>query len=521
MSTRPARRKENWRPQWDIEGRQPTFIADGETLVMFGGLKYLWGNVPAFDVLKIKENEGQDYNEDLMLCFAASGDARNVIYSVAGLPEMYGGACTCIINDKDEDVVQRNILILLTAISRPPEEATELILHLWYSARLTKILEERFRESVRPRIADVVEKIKLKKNGVLQSKTWSYGTSSVTVCLTKGQWGALLNLLDAQHDSSKAEHQRLEIVLNASRTDHLERHLLNLQPSLRLASVHFRESGVLLPFGACVDAYDKPNPTLFSKSDAWKQPDSADPLNSWSSNFVTGSCQHRIIPNYDCYGQLYFGLLELFKRFCAKIDTHKVRFRLYELDAVELPALLDKEKSGFDRIEVSNIADRCYLGPQRTLQTFAPLLKSPVLNSHAVLVTLFMNACHEMKSEADEIAAMRDTIQQAACFLNVAAPQSALRQWSPMMIQLMGAKDLFRDYDVLFRRYMEAFQFGRLGREVGLSMRVPEDHRIIDAWPLRLKKRFGEPGAKEEFDQRIGSGAVGSERYVEWVKVLE
>ena len=177
-----------------------------------------------------------------------------------GLPEGYKGICTCVVNDKDVDVVHRNVLILLIAMLRPPVQAAELMLHLWYSARLTEALEKAIEELVRPLIADVVEKIKNRRDEIVQSKTWSFGLCSMTVCLTKEQWEALLEMLDTKHSASKAEHERLGIVLNASRKDNLDRHLLNLQPSRRLASIRFRETGILLPYGVCVDAYCKPNP---------------------------------------------------------------------------------------------------------------------------------------------------------------------------------------------------------------------------------------------------------------------
>lgn len=31
---------------------------------------YLWGNVPAIDVLKLKENEGEDFEKEMNLLFA-------------------------------------------------------------------------------------------------------------------------------------------------------------------------------------------------------------------------------------------------------------------------------------------------------------------------------------------------------------------------------------------------------------------------------------------------------------------
>ena len=36
----------------------------------FGHLRYLWGNIPAYDILNLQENEGAAYDRDLNLCFA-------------------------------------------------------------------------------------------------------------------------------------------------------------------------------------------------------------------------------------------------------------------------------------------------------------------------------------------------------------------------------------------------------------------------------------------------------------------
>ena len=37
---------------------------------MYGGNKYLWGNVPALDLLQLKDNEGEDYCQGLSLLLA-------------------------------------------------------------------------------------------------------------------------------------------------------------------------------------------------------------------------------------------------------------------------------------------------------------------------------------------------------------------------------------------------------------------------------------------------------------------
>ena len=63
--------KETWRPAWDGEGGQPTFIgSEGPDMAAFGGTQYMWGNMPALDVLNLKQNEGLDGTRDFSLLFA-------------------------------------------------------------------------------------------------------------------------------------------------------------------------------------------------------------------------------------------------------------------------------------------------------------------------------------------------------------------------------------------------------------------------------------------------------------------
>lgn len=65
--------KDNWRPAWDREGREPAWTTGAASKNWhnpFGGGKYLWGNVPALDVLKLEQNEGIGYRGDLALLFA-------------------------------------------------------------------------------------------------------------------------------------------------------------------------------------------------------------------------------------------------------------------------------------------------------------------------------------------------------------------------------------------------------------------------------------------------------------------
>lgn len=68
--------KATWRPSWVVEARRPAFINDDQNqfvdMLAHGRQKYLWGNVPAIDILNLQQNEGVDFTGDLRLLFAGT-----------------------------------------------------------------------------------------------------------------------------------------------------------------------------------------------------------------------------------------------------------------------------------------------------------------------------------------------------------------------------------------------------------------------------------------------------------------
>jgi len=74
-------RKTNWRPLWDLNGREPAWAsgtASRNWHNTYGNNKCLWGNVPAIDVLQLKQNEGHHYHQCLALLFA--GKIRSLTF---------------------------------------------------------------------------------------------------------------------------------------------------------------------------------------------------------------------------------------------------------------------------------------------------------------------------------------------------------------------------------------------------------------------------------------------------------
>ena len=182
-----------------------------------------------------------------------------MVITINSLPSTYQKSCTSVLNDRDGVVVARNVIMLLLALHLSPEEASEAMLHVWYSARLTPKVGEALQEKIKPMVADVVKKIQSKDNMTILSKTWTSGRASISVRLLKSQWMYLLKMLEATITLENAEERRKYVILNKGRLDVRERVWYNLTPGMRLCAYRFRESGVLLPFGHCLDEYTVPN----------------------------------------------------------------------------------------------------------------------------------------------------------------------------------------------------------------------------------------------------------------------
>ena len=52
----------------------------------FGGKKYLWGNMPAYDVLKLDNNEGLSYKGPLSLLFAGNANLPSIPSTIPRRP---------------------------------------------------------------------------------------------------------------------------------------------------------------------------------------------------------------------------------------------------------------------------------------------------------------------------------------------------------------------------------------------------------------------------------------------------
>ncbi|KAF4439781.1 hypothetical protein FACUT_3901 [Fusarium acutatum] len=277
---------ENWKPEWVVQKRTPSFASNEQvpSYVPFGGDSWLWGGVPALDFLKLDANEGESYKGKLSLLFAgihssccgvlaaprdqrliltASGDIRNVVKTITQLPPGWDQPIDITMNDIDIAVVARNAILLLTSLTADDKnEATDCIIHIWYSSFIRKsdhaILEQR----IRPLIQTVCDKIKEKPNNRILGKTWTFRKHSLRLVLTKAAWDKVLSYTTVPEGLTmeRANQIRKAVTLAESQLDFLERHTLFAIPSHRVPKQRFREEGVLQPFGAQRSEFSIPNP---------------------------------------------------------------------------------------------------------------------------------------------------------------------------------------------------------------------------------------------------------------------
>lgn len=137
---------------------------------------------------------------------AASGDLRDLIYTINKLPETYSRKITVLLNDKDPTVTARNLLILLILGKlgeTDPAIGAELALHLWYSAFVPAIHPFMTMMLLLPMFGDMAKPtftVQLRQN------------STLTGCFKENQICAgILGHLGSKYDFEQAqqEYQRV------------------------------------------------------------------------------------------------------------------------------------------------------------------------------------------------------------------------------------------------------------------------------------------------------------------------
>ncbi len=197
---------------------------------------------------------------------------RNVVQTVAALPERLNTSVHFVVNDRDFDVVARNAILLLYVLVSLQDcinESTltslaESLMHLWYSAFLPEELSLDLRMKVHPLIHQANESYRGMDPTGEYEHCWSF-RSGRSLCLTLSgrDWLRLVDFWDdpSRLSMEKAMEIRASVTLASQRRDCRDRwYFKDHSLSARVAKEKFREHGVLLPFGQDCTRFTVPNP---------------------------------------------------------------------------------------------------------------------------------------------------------------------------------------------------------------------------------------------------------------------
>jgi hypothetical protein len=185
------------------------------------------------------------------------------VKTLADLPRSYHGALSITINDHDPHVVARNIIICILAASIDnTDQASESIIHIWYSAFIRQADLDLLTTQVLPLVQEVWSEIKDKSSTSLHSKTWRIRNCTLRLAMNKKAWQFLLSCLTVRPGLTlqQAQALRLAVTNGHKHRDDRDRVAVRQSPAHRVSKQKHNEDGIILPFGHSREAFVIPNP---------------------------------------------------------------------------------------------------------------------------------------------------------------------------------------------------------------------------------------------------------------------
>ena len=188
----------------------------------------------------------------------ACGDMRDLVKTILDLPKAFGGRLIITMIDHDELVVGRMVLIMTILLLEDIDasSAVDCALHVWYSAFLTdkhlSLLCTKVKPLLKSWIANPGAHAPFVQTGLCGNR--------LLLAVTPKLLERLVVRLDARLDYGKAIASRLSIVM--ARPDMLDATMFDYRTRLhrRCSILHFKGTGVLLPYGTDVTGFKNPNP---------------------------------------------------------------------------------------------------------------------------------------------------------------------------------------------------------------------------------------------------------------------
>ncbi|KAG6901282.1 hypothetical protein C0995_014250 [Termitomyces sp. Mi166 len=437
-------------------------------------LAYLWGNLPAIDCLNLSKNEGMSKSAaigDLKICFAASGDLRNLIRTVNCLPAEYDGRCDILFNDFNSLVVGHNIVVLWVLLNPDlaTDDAAEFALHLMYSSMLTPAMSNFLSRSL-----DIIDGLAYRNDYSIDIN----GRGTLNVRLARDDLDITIEMLQSKYGQRAAMHAYSKIMCNPRRQDYTDRYLNSLEPAHRLSFTHYRSSGVLAPFSLDTSNFEEPNRLLYSSRGDWLLRDSDSPLHGWDMSLVFAHGEKCGLNRADSYGCLFFYLKNELSSFAKRLRDCRINITVTMFDATILPSVISSSSlkpfspGCFDRIETSNLAD--YLSAPRILRDWAQFLNHD--NKFAAILINFMNWQKHFPVLPDKLGTIgKQTIDKYASIMGVDVRNITVSEWSnmasPILVRFYGGLCAFTDDHEQFQSFLRDQSIEKFATHCGVRLR--------------------------------------------------
>ncbi|KAF7371104.1 DUF4470 domain-containing protein [Mycena sanguinolenta] len=454
---------DHWQPSWVTEGRDPAFLYPSNLVTLFRPTIDFWGDLPAMDCLQLPSNEGNNLEPlpDLKLCFAASGDLRNLIRTVNSLPWDYTGSGPSI------------------------EEAAELAVHLMYSAALPAASAEYLNRCINFIYASGGEfEADLSFRRCLDTR----GEGKVYSVQPSAGLKRPLEMFHSNYTLAAALQSMKDTTLAPDRLDFREKYFAGLKPAHRMAFQRFRESGILAPFSLNTSNFTQPNRLLFSSQGTWMVPEDANALFGWDVGVQNSGVKHGTSPE-DILGCLFFHAKDELREFARRVKELRIDIHLTSFE----PAILAKgitvgalpafEDASFDRILTSNLVDS--VGLRACLADWGPLLNRE--NQYACIL-MQTKAWHTRQPYTDwgphAMKVLEQKCNQVPGLDVKMKTVFAQGHRSPALFRIVESLEAFHDNESAFQDYLSDQNTEESAAAFDLQLR--STHRVHP-------KRFGIP----------------------------
>ncbi|KAG5715269.1 hypothetical protein E4T56_gene8876, partial [Termitomyces sp. T112] len=355
-----------WEPRWIREEREPRFnTAPSDDL-------------PAYDCLRLPHNETERdaIHRDFKLCFAASGDIRNLVQTINGLPAGYRGKCDILLNDVDTITVNRNLVILYALLGSGPsiEQSAEMAIHLMYSSALPPAIATYLRGCVRVIYGEGTNEGKL----LFRCSLGTRGQGKIYSMQSTMAMRRPMEMFHSTYDLRKGLRSKRTTITDTRHVDDVDRAFASLQPAHRLALAHFRRKGVLAPFSLSTRGFSEPNRLMYTAGGDWLGHAGVNPLKGWNVSDVLATGAKYAVDSADIIGCLFFHVKEELMEFTRRIKEFYIDLHVTQFS----PPLLSKgisigvfpafAEGCFDRVDTADITDR--EGIPELLADWGPML---------------------------------------------------------------------------------------------------------------------------------------------------